>query len=131
MDRAPQKLDRHADIFEGCRNGRIAPGLHFCSSRISFDYAQGSIAVSRECRRARKELEHGLARLEVRCFRSGGNFLLVFFGPRAKEIVRALTRKGTLVRDRSSDFGGEGYVRITLGTLQQTRRLLRELESIL
>jgi len=85
----------------------------------------------REVRRARKELEHGLARLEVRCFRSGGNFLLVFFGPRAKEIVRALTRKGTLVRDRSSDFGGEGYVRITLGTLQQTRRLLRELESIL
>jgi histidinol-phosphate/aromatic aminotransferase/cobyric acid decarboxylase-like protein len=35
------------------------------------------------------------------------------------------------VRDRSSDFDGQGYVRITLGTLAQTQRLLRELESIL
>jgi histidinol-phosphate/aromatic aminotransferase/cobyric acid decarboxylase-like protein len=55
----------------------------------------------------------------------------VYFGQRAKEIVAALMRKKTLVRDRSSDFGGEGYVRITLGTLQQTQRLLRELKSIL
>lgn len=85
----------------------------------------------REVRRGRRELERGLARMGVRCFPSGGNFVLVFFGERTKEIVGALTRKGTLVRDRSSDFGGQGYVRITVGTLDQTRRLLRELESIL
>jgi histidinol-phosphate aminotransferase len=85
----------------------------------------------REVRRGRRELERGLARLGVRCFPSGGNFVLVHFGWHAKEIVGALMDKGTLVRDRSSDFGGEGYVRITLGTLDQTRRLLRELESIL
>ena len=57
--------------------------------------------------------------------------MLVYFGERAKRIVAALARKGILVRDRSSDFGGEGYVRITLGTLAQTRRLLRELKAIL
>ena len=85
----------------------------------------------REVRRGRQELERGLARLGVRCFPSGGNFMLVHFGERTKKIVGALTRKGTLVRDRSSDFGGDGYVRITLGTLDQTRRLLHELESIL
>ena len=72
-----------------------------------------------------------MTRLGVRYFPSGGNFVLVHFGRRAKEIVAALMAEGTLVRDRSSDFGGEGYVRITLGTLNQTRRLLRELESIL
>jgi histidinol-phosphate/aromatic aminotransferase/cobyric acid decarboxylase-like protein len=55
----------------------------------------------------------------------------VHFGARAKKIVAGLERKGILVRDRSSDFGGEGYVRITLGTLAQTRRLLRELGTIL
>ena len=38
---------------------------------------------------------------------------------------------GILVRDRSSDFGGKGYVRVTLGTVAQTRRLLRELKAIL
>ena len=85
----------------------------------------------REVRRGRQELERGLARLGVRCFPSGGNFVLVYFGARNKEIVDALMRKGTLVRDRSSDFGGQGYVRITLGTVGQTRRLLRELETIL
>jgi len=85
----------------------------------------------REVRRGRTELERGLARLGVRCFPSAGNFLLVQFGVRTKEIVGALERKGILVRDRSSDFGGEGYVRMTLGTLSQTRRLLRELKRVL
>lgn len=85
----------------------------------------------REVRRGRQELERGLARLSVRCFPSAGNFVLVHFGARAKKVVAALERKGILLRDRSSDFGGEGYVRITLGTLAQTKRLLRELEKAL
>ena len=37
-------------------------------------------------------------------FPSGGNFILVYFGDRAKKIVAALDRKGILLRDRSSDF---------------------------
>ena len=84
-----------------------------------------------EVQRGRRELERGLARLGVKWFPSAGNFLLVYFGERSKTIVAALERRGILLRDRSSDFGGEGYVRITLGTLAQTRRLLRELENIL
>jgi histidinol-phosphate aminotransferase len=84
-----------------------------------------------EVRRSHKDLQCGLTRLDVQYFPSAGNFILANFGTRAKEIVAALTRKGILVRDRSSDFGGEGYVRITLGTLAQTRRLLRELAEIL
>lgn len=85
----------------------------------------------REVIRARKELQNGLTRLGVRCFPSSGNFMLAYFGDRAKPVVAGLERKGILVRDRSSDFNGEGYVRITLGTLAQTRRLLRELKAIL
>lgn len=85
----------------------------------------------RAVKRGKAELGRGLARLGVKSFPSAGNFLLVYFGARAKQIVAALERKGILIRDRSSDFGGEGYVRITLGTLAQTRRLLRELGNIL
>jgi histidinol-phosphate aminotransferase len=85
----------------------------------------------REVRRGRRELERGLARLGIRYFPSGGNFALVHFGERAKNVVAALARKGILLRDRSSDFAGEGYVRVTLGTPLQTRRLLRELEQVL
>jgi histidinol-phosphate aminotransferase len=85
----------------------------------------------REVKRARKELQSGLARLGVRAFPSAGNFVLAHFGDRAKAVVAALERRGILVRDRSNDFAGEGYVRITLGTVAQTRRVLRELKAIL
>jgi histidinol-phosphate aminotransferase len=85
----------------------------------------------RAVRRGRRELERGLARLGVRHFPSAGNFVLAYLGGQTKNIVAALARKGILVRDRSSDFGGEGYVRITVGTAEQTRRLLRELNAIL
>jgi histidinol-phosphate aminotransferase len=85
----------------------------------------------RDVRAGKKKLERGLARLGVRHFPSAGNFVLVYLGESAKKIVAALDREGTLVRDRSSDFGGEGYVRITLGTPAQMRRLLRELRVML
>jgi histidinol-phosphate aminotransferase len=85
----------------------------------------------REVKAGRQLLERGLARLGVRYFPSGGNFVLVHFGDRARKIVAALDRKGILLRDRSSDFSGEGYVRITAGTPAQIRRLLRELEAAL
>jgi histidinol-phosphate aminotransferase len=85
----------------------------------------------RDVARGKEELTKGLAGLGVRHFPSAGNFVLVNFGERAKYVVRALARKGILVRDRSADFSGQGYVRITLGTFEQTRRLLRALEAIL
>jgi histidinol-phosphate aminotransferase len=85
----------------------------------------------REVRRCYKVLQRGLSRLGIPYFPSAGNFVLARFGPRAKEIVSTLNRKGILLRDRSSDFAGEGYVRITLGTPPQTLRLLRELKELL
>jgi histidinol-phosphate aminotransferase len=88
-------------------------------------------ATLREFRRSRKELERGLAKLGVPFFPSAANFVLLFLGARAKEVVASLARQGTLIRDRSSDFSGAGYVRITFGTLSQTRRVLRQLKEIL
>jgi histidinol-phosphate aminotransferase len=89
------------------------------------------VQTVRRVRLGRRELERGLARLGIRYFPTAGNFVLVYFGERAKRVVAALARKGTLVRDRSSDFNGEGYVRITFGTVAQMRVLLRDLEAIL
>jgi histidinol-phosphate aminotransferase len=85
----------------------------------------------REVKAGREKLERGLTRLGVRYFPSGGNFILVYFGSRAKKIVASLDRKGILLRDRSSDFPGGGYVRITAGTPGQTSRLLRALKAVL
>jgi histidinol-phosphate aminotransferase len=85
----------------------------------------------KDVHRSHEELQRGLTELDVKYFPSAGNFVLANFKTCAKEIVAALNRKGILVRDRSSDFGGEGYVRITLGTPAQTKRLLKELKELL
>jgi histidinol-phosphate aminotransferase len=85
----------------------------------------------REFRRSRKELERGLRKLGIPFFPSAANFVLLVLGERAIEVVASLARQGTLIRDRSSDFGGAGYVRITFGTPSQTRRVLRQLKEIL
>jgi histidinol-phosphate aminotransferase len=85
----------------------------------------------REFRRSRKELERGLTKLGIPFFPSAANFVLLFLGGRAQEVVASLARQGTLIRDRSSEFGGAGYVRITFGTISQTRRVLRQLAELL
>ena len=83
----------------------------------------------REFRRSRHEFERGLTSLGIQFFPSAANFILLNLGDRAKEIVALLSRQGTLIRDRSSDFNGQGYVRITIGTVSQTHRVLRQLKQ--
>jgi histidinol-phosphate aminotransferase len=84
-----------------------------------------------EFRRSREELTRGLARLGLRQFPSAANFILVDAGDKAKRIVSGLARRKILVRDRSADFSGAGYVRITIGTVAQTRAVLRALKEVL
>jgi histidinol-phosphate aminotransferase len=85
---------------------------------------------AREIAASKRELYRALDRFGIRAFPSGGNFLLADFGARAGAILRALRRQGILLRDRRSDFGGQGYVRITLGTRAETRELVRALERL-
>ncbi len=85
--------------------------------------------LAAEVVRARALLEAALDRFGIRRFPSGGNFVLVDAGPDATRLVAALARRGILVRDRRGDFGRPGCVRITVGTLPQTRRLIRALEA--
>jgi histidinol-phosphate aminotransferase len=84
----------------------------------------------REDLQSRALLQEGLTRLGARVYPSAANFVLVDFGPGAHRLVRALERKGILVRERK-DFPREGFVRISAGTRADTRRLLRAIEEIL
>jgi histidinol-phosphate/aromatic aminotransferase/cobyric acid decarboxylase-like protein len=68
--------------------------------------------------------------LGVRTFPSSANFVLADFGRRAPRVLRRLRRFGILLRDRRSDFGRAGYVRITIGTPAQMRRLVAVLEEV-
>jgi histidinol-phosphate aminotransferase len=87
-------------------------------------------AYTKEVLESRKLLEKGLARLGARVFPSSANFVLADFGPQAGLMVRALGKKGILVRERK-DFPKKGFVRISAGTRQDTRRVLAAIEGIL
>lgn len=79
---------------------------------------------------SRALLEQGLQQFGARIYPSGANFVLADFGPRAHRLVKALERKGILVRERK-DFPREGFVRISAGTRADTRKLLRAMKEIL
>ena len=70
---------------------------------------------------ARSEFEAVLDELGVRRWASQANFILVEIGAKHGEFVRLMKAAGVLVRDRSSDPGCDGRVRITIGTREQMR----------
>jgi len=77
---------------------------------------------------ARELLYVGLEKLNIPYFESQANFVLMQAGDRAVEIRDELRNRGVLVRDRSYEL--PGCVRVTVGTRDQIRRFLDELEQI-
>ncbi|PYY01768.1 MAG: histidinol-phosphate transaminase [Acidobacteria bacterium] len=62
---------------------------------------------------------------------SQANFVLAKIGPLHREFVAEMRKRGILVRDRSSDPGCNGCVRMTVGTTEHTERLLIVLPEVL
>jgi len=87
-------------------------------------------AYAGEIERGREMVSKALGKLGVRVFPSVANFLLVDFGARAPKLLRQLERRGILLRDRTVDFSRTGFVRLTIGTRPQMRKLIKELEKL-
>jgi histidinol-phosphate aminotransferase len=83
---------------------------------------------AREIRESRTRLEQALESLEIQFWPSQANFVLGRVGA-ATSFVEHMRRRGILVRDRSSDHGCEGCVRITLGPREHADRLLTALQE--
>jgi histidinol-phosphate aminotransferase len=79
-----------------------------------------------EVKRLRAWFTGELERRNVRVFPSAGNFILADFGESGAAIFRKLERRGILVRDKSHDIG-PGFVRISIGTESELRKLLQTL----
>ena len=78
----------------------------------------------------RAKLENELTRAGIAWWPSEANFVLMRIGDRHREFVAAMRQRGILVRDRSSDPGCDGCVRITLGTSEQTERLVTAFREV-
>src|SRR2546421_8177043 len=69
-----------------------------------------------------------LEKLGVKTYASAGNFLLANFGPSGPALFQKLEKQGILLRERSKDIE-PGFVRITIGTQSEMRRLLKTIRS--
>ncbi|MGB8771546.1 MAG: histidinol-phosphate transaminase [Candidatus Korobacteraceae bacterium] len=81
-------------------------------------------------KRGRERVAAELSALGLYSWPSQANFLLVRIGAKHREFVLAMRQRGILVRDRSTDPGCEGCVRITIGTDAQTARFIAALREI-
>ena len=77
---------------------------------------------------ARELVYVGLEKLGINYIKSQGNFVLFDCGERSIEVRDALKAKNILVRDRSYEI--PGAVRVTIGTREQMRKFLSELEAV-
>jgi histidinol-phosphate aminotransferase len=84
-----------------------------------------------QVRVGRERMMGGLAELGVPFFPSAANFVLMQIGPKHKELVAAMRKHGVLLRDRSTDPGCDGFVRITIGVEEHVTRGLEALKASL
>jgi histidinol-phosphate aminotransferase len=91
------------------------------------EYVRGYVS---QVLQGRARLENELKRLSIYYWPSRANFLLLRIGERHRDFVKAMRERAILVRDRSSDPGCDGCVRITVGTEKQMDRLLAALREV-
>lgn len=84
-----------------------------------------------QVRVGRDRIQSALTDLNVRFWLSEANFVLFEIGPRHAELVTRMRDKGVLLRDRSSDPGCSGLVRITVGIEDHVTRGLTALRETL
>ena len=77
---------------------------------------------------ARTHLVGELRRLGIRQFPTDGNFVLINVGEAAQQLVAHMREKEILIRDRSHEI--PGCVRVTIGTIEQMKRFINELENM-
>ena len=84
-----------------------------------------------EVKAGRERMMAALDQLGVPYFASEANFVLMNIGAKHKELVAAAREHGVLLRDRSSDPGCDGYVRITIGIAEHVTRGIEVLRVVL
>jgi histidinol-phosphate aminotransferase len=101
-----------------------------CLPEALADQAYVRQYVEEVCR-GRELLEQELRNWGIPYWPSRANFVLARLGSVHSEFIAGMRQRGILVRDRSRDHGCDGCVRITLGTGEQTEKLLGTLREVL
>ena len=70
-------------------------------------------------------------RLGLRCWKSAANFVLIFAGDRLDALVNGAARRGIYVRDRSTEPGCAGCLRVSAGVVEHTKQFITVMEEVL
>ncbi len=84
-----------------------------------------------------RQVFDGRLRLQTLCDELGlhywpslANFVLIRIGEKYREFIAQMQQRGILIRDRNSDPGCAGCVRITIGTAEQNAMLFDAMRSV-
>jgi len=80
---------------------------------------------------SRRLIYDACARHGITCWQSEANFVLMRIGPQSAAIVEALRARRIFVRDRSTQPGCAGCIRVTAGVIEHTEACLQALEEVL
>jgi histidinol-phosphate aminotransferase len=70
-------------------------------------------------------------RLGLRYWPSGSNFVLVCAGDRTAQLVTGAAARGVYIRDRSTEPGCAGCIRVATGIVEHTKRCIAVMEEVL
>jgi histidinol-phosphate aminotransferase len=123
----------HADNIANMAKAHSPYSISTVTTRLAaaaLDDTWSVTQYAREIARSKEMLLLALKDLKIRTYPSRANFVLGAFGGRSRQVEAALKKRGILVRDRSADPLLKGCLRMTLGPVEETRRLIDALKEI-
>jgi histidinol-phosphate aminotransferase len=84
----------------------------------------------RDVRESKALLYAACDRLGLTYWKSDANFVLVSVGTRTEALVRHAADRGVYIRDRSSEPGCDGCIRVAAGIVEHTRRFIAILDEV-
>ncbi len=118
------------EVLHRAQNPFAVNSLALAAARVAIEHEDYVRKYACTIRANRAELCRWLDAREIPYVPSAANFVLTRVGDRAPEIAKRLRAEGILVRDWSYDPHLKGYLRFTIGSKAQTRRLVEELERL-
>jgi histidinol-phosphate aminotransferase len=85
----------------------------------------------RQVSESKELLYRACDRLGLKYWKSRSNFVLVCAGERTDQLVTGAFERGVYIRDRSSEPGCAGCIRIATGIVEHTRRCIAAMEEVL
>ena len=126
-------LFANAEIIASMRRGQnpfTVNSLALLGALIAIQFDPQVRKYAEQIRKNRAVFCRWLEAREIPYVPSSANFVLARVGEHAPEIAKRLRAQGILVRDWSYDPHLKGYLRFTIGSAAQTRRLRAELERV-